>query len=156
MLVYRICDKKEIDQIFNTQSFDTIGCAGEDTLGNKNHYIPHKLYMHFFPKKSYLMLLDTSKDRCICTYDIPEDILKSHLGTGKYYDYMHYTNLWEIPEYAIESEIICLDYLEKVDLILEYIDIEDYWYDVTLNSFLETIYIKPKSKIKKYIKTPQS
>ena len=149
MLVYRICDQSEIDEIFGLQSFNMIGCLGKNTKGNTNNYIPGKLYMHFFPRKDYLMLLDTRKNSYICTYDIPNDILETHLGSGTYTDYNHYQNVWTVDEYAIESEMIRLDYLIRVEMVLKDIDYEDYTFDPTLCSFLKEVYSNWQNKVLK-------
>lgn len=154
MLVYRICSKQEIEQILNYNEFTAIGNYGLTYLNNNknknNHmYKLDKLYLHFFKNKDSIFYMDTSEDRFICTYDIPEDILKTGMGTGKYPNYFNFNHLINVCEYAIESSLISFEYLLKVERIKEYIDIEDYMYDNELSEFVDAIYDKKTKTLKK-------
>ena len=58
MYVYRICDKEEIDIIFNYKSFKLVGDYGSKYIKNQiernvnNHnYDENEKYLHFFKKK---------------------------------------------------------------------------------------------------------
>lgn len=152
MLVYRICSKHEIEQILNYNEFTAIGNYGLTYLNdykNSHKYKLNKLYLHFFKNKDSIFYMDTSKDRFICTYDIPEDILKTGMGIGKYLDYFNFSHLLNVCEYAIESSLINFEYLLKIERINKYIDIEDYMYDKELSEFVDAIYDKKTKTLKK-------
>ena len=148
MLVYRVCTKNEVDKILTTKDFSQVGIYGIYGLNGKNNhnYNFDKLYLHFFQNKENIFLY--LKDRYISTYDIPESILRRHIGIGKYPDYFNHNNLVEVFEYAIESELIHFEYLKKIEKINKVINIVDYLYDKSLNNFVEVIY---ESTNKKYI-----
>jgi len=153
VLVYRICSKQEIEQILNYNEFTAIGNYGLTYLNNNknknNHmYKLDKLYLHFFKNKDSIFYMDTSEDRFICTYDIPEDILKTGMGMGQYPNYFNFNHLMNICEYAIESLLISFEYLLKVERIKEYIDIEDYMYDNELSEFVQIVYQKTEKIIR--------
>ena len=152
MFVYRICSKQKIERILNYKEFTMIGNYGAIYLNDKKNthkYKLDKLYLHFFKNKDSIFYLDTSEDRFICTYDIPEDILETGMGIGKYLYYFNFSHLLNVCEYAIESSLISFDYLLKVERINKYVDIEDYMYDNEISEFVDVVYNK---KIKTLIK----
>lgn len=141
MLVYRVCNEKEINTIFNEKSFKKIGNYFEINQSiNTNHYVKNKKYIHFFKYFNSIFYLNVSKGKFICTYDIPNYLLEEHLGYGFYYDRFNFKNLEKVVEYAIENGDIMYEYLIKVDKVLEYIDIEDFIYN-NFEDKLELIYL---------------
>lgn len=150
MLVYRICKEKEISQIFNHYNFNEIGQYYKKTDINNHNYDENELYLHFFIKKDSIFYFNTTNGMYICTYDIPEDILEKYEGIGYYYDYINYRYICNVTEYAVKSREINFDFLERVELIKETIDIEDFLEEYELNGFLKIIYEKstPKRLIK--------
>lgn len=142
MKVYRICSKEEINEIFLNTSFLSIGNKfTENKSKNSFDYLPETLYMHFFKNLESILFLDTNSNRCICVYNIPDDILYAHLGYGKYLDFISFKNLLKIEEFAIPSNIIKFDYLEKVDLLASGIDYEEYLSE-DFKSFTKQLYKK--------------
>lgn len=127
MNVFRLCNKDEIDSIIDTKDISTVGKEyTADPIKNNHHYIPGKKYLHFFGNETSLLFLNTSKGNFICVYDIPDDILESSKGIGKYADFITFSKIMEIPEYAIPSEQVKLNSLKKVYMITEDIDFEYY------------------------------
>jgi len=147
MLVYRICDKEEIDSILKDKSFDNVGSFGSKYIkkqkekGTNNHvYDDNEKYLHFFKDKGSICYMSTKVGRCICIYDIPEDILNESYGIGKYWEYIDFSYLEDVEEYAIKTKYLKFDYLVKVDRVYKYIDAEDYLYDHSLDGHLDPIY----------------
>ena len=148
MLVYRLCNKKEIDIILNDKSFENVGkvCKKNSNV-NTHSYIDNKKYLHFFKDKDSIFYLNTSKDMCICIYDVPKDLLEESEGKGCYFDNFNFRDKCIITEYAIETSSIYFNYLLKIDKILDYIDIEECLYD-DIFSKTETLYISDSIKNK--------
>ena len=84
--------------------------------------------------------MSTDVGRCICVYDIPEEILNESYGIGKYWECFNFSYLEDAEEYAINTKHLKFDYLVKVDRIYKYIDAEDYLYDRSLDGHLDPIY----------------
>ena len=150
MKVYRICSEVEINKIIETSSFLEVGSKGENAIRNNQRYEKEKLYLHFFYEKSSIFYFSTTKGKCICTYDIPENILKRCEGTGFYLDYVYSRNMVNVLEYAVNIEELKFEYLDKVQIIEKYLDFEDYLYDTELVNKTSVIY--SKDTIKKLIK----
>lgn len=119
MQVYRLCNKEEIDKLLNEKTLKNIG--HEFTVGglNSHDYKPNTIYLHFFPRLESILLLDTSKDNYICTYDIPDEILNKHYGFATYWQNDPATNNPNTLEYAVPSLEIDYNYLIKVDKIIQ-------------------------------------
>lgn len=159
MIVYRICDKEEIEKLFENHNINDIGfkIVDKNYYGaykpNNHKYRKGRKYLHFFDDLANIFYLDTKKDRCICVYDIPEKILKNTKGVGKYLNFINYMHLCEVSEYAINTKLLNFNNLIKVDLIEEDIDYEDYLSDNTLSCFIKNIYEKETiKKLEKNIK----
>ncbi len=146
MLVYRICKEQEISQIFTEYDFSRVGQQCKKTNINTHNYDENELYLHFFLKKDSIFFVRTSTGMYVCTYDIPEDILKKNQAIGYYYDYFNFKHICNITEYAIKSSEISFEFLNKVELIKETIDIDDFLEDPNLNGYLKLIYEKPTPK----------
>lgn len=150
MLVYRLCKKEEINKIFSGFNFSEIGNICEVSNKNNHKYIPNKKYIHFYDKKDSILYLNPLKDEYICTYSIPDDLLNKYKGTGKYLDFIKWENLSEIDEYAIPSELIEFEYLEKVDIIINDIEYEDFLDDYHLTKLIDNMYVNSnKNKLRR-------
>ena len=132
MKVFRLCDKNEIELILTQKSFSNIGHECEICSTKNTHtYIPGKKYLHFFEKEISLLYLFLKESTFVCIYDIPKDILNQTKGVGYYLNFINFTHLDEVTEYAIESEQVEFNYLKQVyavkfDLDFDYIpSIED-------------------------------
>ena len=118
MLVYRICDDKEMSLILSERSFNSIGKEYEINSKLNNHqYNKNTKYLHFFKEYSDVFYLSSSDKTYICIFDIPDDILLRYKGIGKYLDRLLFEKLEQVEEYAIPSELILFDYLVSVDKI---------------------------------------
>ena len=127
MKVYRLCDKNEIDIVFKSKSFNSVGNKFEiDPKKNTHQYLQDTEYIHFFKKPISLLYLSLLKGKYICVYNIPDSILQQYEGTGLYLDFIFFRNLHQIAEYAIPSKNLEFNYLEKIFLINEDIDFEYY------------------------------
>lgn len=131
MRVYRLCNKYEAESIFKNRNFDKVGHEFQnDSTKNTHQYVQDKNYMHFFEQEISLLYLYPSKKKMICAYDIPDDILNVSIGRGFYLDFINFENMQEVTEYAIESDKMKFEYLQKVytikrDLNFDYIPKED-------------------------------
>lgn len=152
VIVYRICKKEELYEIFKGNSFINSGSACSITRLNTHRYESSNKYLHFFQNKSNIFYLRTLKDRYLCVYDIPSDILQKHKGVGYYWDYINFKTLNEVVEYAIETDDMNFEYLKQVSYIKKDIDYDDLIDDYNLTDFLELIYnsVTEKSLVKKY------
>lgn len=140
MLIYRLCRQDEIDSILKKRSLTQVGSYPDNIYDNKKHthqLDPIKKYLYFFPKKENILYLNTMKNRFICTYDIPDDILKKCEGFGLYYDLISFNRLEKIKEYAIDTQKLSIDYLIDVNVITKNIDFYDYLENPKLNGFIK-------------------
>lgn len=140
MLVYRICDKHEVDQILSSNSCKEVGFFYRNKLKSTHNYEEGKLYMHFFGKPSDIFYLDLSKGRFICTYEIPEELLQQHGGFTEYIDFINFINICKVREYAIPGEMVDFEYLQKAELIDSYLEYKDFWYNPSLDGQVKTYY----------------
>ena len=140
MLVYRICNKEEITNILNNQSFTNIGNRFKvDIKKNHHKYNENIKYMHFFNDYDSVFYLNVTNGYYICTYDIPEDLLEKYKGIGLYLDRIQLIIKECVIEYAIPNTEIKFSYLTKIEKINEYIDFDDF---VNNEYNLTTIYEK--------------
>ena len=153
MQVYRLCSEYEINIILNTHDFSKISHFFYPSPKMNNHkYQPHQRYLHFFQKLSDILYQDTTSDKILCTYNIPDEILNKYIGLGYYFDYINYNNLQFVTEYAIPNVEINFPYLEKVERLKRNIDYEDFLNDENLMTLTTTIYLKEKYKEKKKVR----
>ena len=146
MLVYRVCQEKEINEIMESKSFDTVGrhYTVNDRV-NTHCYRDDKKYLHFFKDRDSIFYCNTSSGNYVCTYDIPDEILLESKGKGYFLDRFAFKHVQEAEEYAIVTDNLSFDYLAKVELIKESMDIEDLLFD-EMDDKLMTVYEKEKSK----------
>ena len=148
MLVYRVCKEDEIKKILDEKSFKNVGSKYKIIRKISTHkYDQDKKYLHFFHDYDSLFYLATSEKHYICTYDIPELILKQFEGLGYYYDRIYLEKLESVDEFAIPIEKIDFSYLKKVDKIRKNINFEDYVLGNYIDN-LQTIYNKNSMKTK--------
>ncbi len=140
MIVYRICRKKEFERIMNNKSFANIGSiCTENPKINSHKYKNNEKYLHFFKSYDSVFYLYVTTDNYICTYDIPNELLKKNMGVGYYLDRIYMEKLESVAEYAIPSREIQFSYLQRVDKVKNYIDFEDFLDDDYADS-LETVF----------------
>lgn len=140
MIVYRICKKEELQKVIEDNNFTNTGYNFSVSDLNTHNYNKNSKYLHFFLNKESIFYLRTLKDRYICVYDIPEDILNRYKGIGYYWDYINYRTLNKVTEYAIENKVIDLKFLKQVSYIKRDIDFEEYLDDYEMRNFIEIIY----------------
>lgn len=141
MKVFRLCRGDEVDCVLVEKTFANVGNYCCDSDRNSHNYKDGVKYMHFFKKQSDLLYLNTFKGRFICVYDIPEDLLLKHYGQGKYMDYISFSSLRDVEEYAIPSENMSFNYLQSIDKIIEDIDVEDMYDGSILTGLIEEVYV---------------
>lgn len=140
MIVFRLCREDEVQQILDKQSFEKVGSLCKSSDKNSHAYNENVKYMHFFAKKSDLLYLNTLKGRFICEYNIPDTVLANHYGLGKYLDYINFSEMNKVEEFAIPSRDIRFDYLESINKITKDIDYEDMFEDSNLKGFVQEVY----------------
>ena len=156
MLVYRLCNEKELKLLLDEKSFKHIAREFYPVKTFNNHpYKKYKKYVHFFHNFDSIFYLTVNEEKYLCTYNIPDEILRRSKGIGFYYDRIHLEKLEDVEEYAVEEDELDISYLQKIQKVLRYIDFEDY----ILKDYkdgLQTVYNKngirrnkPKIKIKK-------
>lgn len=141
MKVYRLCNRDEVKDILNSESFENIGHKCKiDSSKNTHKYMPDINYMHFFESEFSLLYLYPSKGKMICMYDIPDGILNSSIGRGFYLNFVSMENLEEVTEYAVESQKIRFEYLQKIYAIEEDLDFEYFPEAEEMHNSLTSIY----------------
>lgn len=127
MRVFRLCNSDEIEKIIAYRDLKVIGENFKaDPFKNNHQYIEGKRYMHFFEDETDLLYLSPNKGKNVCVYDIPEDILKGYKGYGNYADFINLETIQKIPEYAVPSNMLKLNYLKQIYLITEDMDFDYY------------------------------
>ena len=151
MLVYRVCDKSEINNIFNDRNYTNVGkiCNINENL-NTYQYEDNKKYIHFFKDFDSIFYVDTTENHFICTYNIPKYLLEQNTGIGFYLDRINLKKQEKVSEYAIENKKINFNYLQNVQRIFNYIDIFDY-IDGDISDKIENYYINKDKNIDKQI-----
>lgn len=140
IVLYRVCNKEEIESILKNKNFEDVGKKRNlDTKKNNFNYEKDEKYMHFFTNKHNILYLDCSKGKYVCTYDLPEKIVKEHKGIGKYLDYMFFENIIEVEEVAIPITLMDYNYLDSIEKL-----IDDY--DIGLEYKTEKIMVKSLKK----------
>lgn len=143
MLLYRICNKQEINLILN-KGIEYVGSSREVTSVNSHNYKLGIPYIHFFLHKSDILYIGCSRDSYVCTYDIPYGLLDLYCGVGKYSDNVNFKDRVYVIEFAIPSKELKIDYLKRIDVLLDYIDYEDFLGGDILPELYETIYDSSK------------
>lgn len=148
MLVYRICSLKEIESLQKYKDLTLIGHTKTFSLANNHQYIPNIKYLHFFLNKDSILYLNKN-NQYLCTYDIPTKILEKYKGIGYYLDYITFSHLQKVQEYAIPIKELDYSYLIKIEKILKMLDIEDFLEDITLNNYTKIVYQKEDLSLKR-------
>lgn len=118
MKVYRIANRIEIDNFLENKSFKGIGSTfNENCKNNSHHYKKNTFYMHFFDSKENIFYFNSPLKRFLCTYDIPDEVIKEYLGLGKYISKYDPSKEDYVLEYAIPSKLIKLEYLETIEVL---------------------------------------
>jgi hypothetical protein len=148
MILYRICSDREVNLILDND-FSKVGSLGANLIeyqnekGMNNHkYNPDKYYMHFYKDKGNVLFMNVFAGSYVCTYDLPDDMLEGKLRVGKYTGYFYGNNEINVCEYAIESEMIKKEYLQKIERTKEDICITDDDFPDSLDDFFEPVYVK--------------
>jgi len=144
MLVYRVCGIEEINYIIDNGNFSTIGSLGKSTEANNHNYQYGCNYMHFFLNMHDINYISSEKGSCICTYDIPKEVLDRYCGVGKYIDFIDFKKRTYVVEFAIKSEEMRLEYLKRADVLTTFVNYEDFFNGGLDSSLYETIYDSSK------------
>ncbi len=147
MIVYRLCNEEEGTKILNGEDFQNIGKPFTKRItANDFNYLEGEKYLHFFKRKDNIFYLRIREGKYICTYDIPDDILKTSEGTGRYHNYIYSHIIDEVPEYAINCKLLKPEYIVKIERLLVHITPDDFFEDMDLNDYVETMYEKAPSQ----------
>lgn len=151
MKVYRLCDENEVQDILSRHTLQDIGnLFKSDCKKNTHNYIDGKKYMHLFDDIYSVLFLNSNKGKYICVYDIPIDILDVNKGIGYYLDYVSFSKMINITEYAVESKNIKYNYLDKIYFITNDLDF-DYYPDE--NEFYSCLTLKYDFEKQKQLKS---
>lgn len=143
MKVYRLCGFEEIDKILKCKNFSQVGSNFViDDKKSTHRYDTSKKFLHFAEHRIDLLFHYLKKNKFICTYEIPDEILSEHFGYGKYLDYVKFKTLENIREYAIPTDLLKFEFLTEVDKIVQPIDYEEVWDNPSMKGFLEKFYEK--------------
>ena len=138
MKVYRLCRRKEIESIVQNKNFSGVGKKFVADENKNNHkYSSTKKYLHFFKHSASLLYLNTLKGRYIAIYDLPETLLERRKGLGKYVDFVSFSNLRTIEEYAISTKQLEIKNLVAVYEIVKDLDYEDIWHGEAHSNFVK-------------------
>lgn len=143
MLVYRVCSQQEVEMIFD-KGIENVGSPNNGTDVNSHSYQYNVNYLHFFLYKSDILHIKSNKGSCICTYDIPREILDLYCGVGNYMDFINFKERCYAIEFTIPTKELQMTYLKKVDVLLQYIDYEDFLGGGISPVLYETIYDSSK------------
>lgn len=126
MIVYRVCSKREINKIISDKEFYGVGNYYDINLKlNTFKYNKNIKYLHFYEKYEDILYSNTCKDRIVCVYDIPNEILIKYSGIGFYLDCINFRNLVDVKEYAIPTFELVFENLISYNVIEEELDCED-------------------------------
>ncbi|MDE5539154.1 MAG: hypothetical protein K2J20_01560, partial [Bacilli bacterium] len=149
--IYRACSREEVDYLLDNGDIKEMGsfCC---YLGCNSHKAEIGCkYLYFFLSKKAILYMCPEEGMCVCTYDIPEDVLAKYEGVGYYSDYIRGTLIISVKEFAVKSEEMKFEYLKKAELLLKDIDYRDFDDDGGIkNDLVSTIYeAKPLLKKRK-------
>lgn len=103
MKVYRLCDENEVQDILSRHTLQDIGnLFKSDCKKNIHNYIEGKKNIHFFDNIYSVLFFNSNKEKYIRVYDIPIDILDVNKVIGYYLDYVSFSKMNNITEFAIE------------------------------------------------------
>ncbi len=153
MKLFRLCCEKEIEYILNNCTLQGLGNFFEnDNKRNTHKYIENKRYIHSFDNIINVLFLNPPKENYICVYDIPDDITNDNKKTGYYLDFINFNYKCNVVEYAINSEKIKYEYLDKIYFVSDDLDFDYYPYVNEIYSCLTLKYDFEKQKKLKLIK----
>ena len=151
MLVYRICDKKEVETLLKEKSLENIASRFRiDGRLNTHQYDREKKYLHFFGQFGDIFYYDSSKKIYICTYNIVKSILEQSKGHGFYLDRITNQYPQSVIEYAIDSDLISFKNLRRIDKMKRRIFYDDYL-EEEYKKKLITVYEKSNGAKKKIL-----
>jgi hypothetical protein len=136
MKVFRLCSENEVISILQNRSFNGVGNYCSNTNNNNHTYQPNKKYLHFFKSKLSLLHLKTLQGRYICEYNIPQSVCDAFIGIGKYWDYVNFSELIEVKEFAIPTDCMQFNYLTSISKIINNITNIDFFFILKLYHFL--------------------
>lgn len=90
MKVHSVSSYEEMETILHNNVFQNIGKAFQNNFMLTIITIMLISYMHFFKDFQSIFYLNTLKSMVICTYNIPDDLLKMKQGIGYYLDYIFF------------------------------------------------------------------
>ena len=140
MKVFRLCSENEVVNILQNCSFNGVGNYCSNTNNNNHTYQPNKKYLHFFKSKLSLLHLKTLQGRYICEYNIPQSVCDAFIGIGKYWDYVNFSELIEVKEFAIPTDCLQFNYVISISKIVKNIDYEDMFENPLLTGYLQLKY----------------
>jgi len=151
MKVFRLCTSDEIENIL---AFKSLRHAGQmcynDPTRNDHQYEFGKKYMHFFGDERQLLYLSPKQGHNVCVYDIPDNVLKESKGYGIYLNFINMRRTNKVPEFAVPTDKMKLDYLKSIylvtgDIDFDYLPEKEEIYDC-LTCMVDVDKIKNKSK----------
>ena len=111
MKVFRLCYSDEIENILTYRSLKHAGQLCQINPDKNDHqYEFGKRYMHFFGDERQLLYLSLQQGQNVCVYDIPDNVLKESKGYGKYPNFINMNRTNKVPEYAVPTDKMKLDY----------------------------------------------
>ena len=150
MIVYRLCSNEEVKEILDSKSLATVGKTGKDlfaiqqreNVSNHNYFCENR-YLHFFADKASIFYLNVGNN-CICTYNIPDEILADGLGEGYYHDLVNYQRMVKVLEYAIDVSLLSFDWLERIEYVSDCLNTKDALVDNPITDNIKVLYNKQK------------
>ena len=148
MVVYRLAMQDEIESILDEKDYKNVGRYWENDAHLSTHrYDIHEKYLHFFLSLDSIFYLYTHVGLYICTYDVPDYLVKAYYGTGRYCNMVNHNIIDEVKECAIPSKYICFDNLVKVECIEYLMKYEDYL-NGKYSDLTKVVYEKEREKMK--------
>ena len=118
--VYRFVSERE-KRAIEACDISGIGSTWEqDSRRNTHKYKEGVRYVHFVANKhdTQDVYRELKRSKCyLCTYRIPNSILKKYAGKGFYPPHGYDNSYTEIKEYAIPSEQYNPEWLQKITLV---------------------------------------
>lgn len=147
MKVYRLCNQTEIDKILKDESFENVGSFYQNNSEKTSlKYEKDKKYLHFFNDKYSTLYLGCKKGQFICTYDIPDKIIKQRLGYGNYKNIVNPDTIDLVPEYAMETDLLKFEQLSSVGKLVKDIDFKDFFFNPYFKGLIENYYNRENVK----------
>ncbi len=159
MQVFRLCKYEEFKSILEKRNFKYIGQEFQiNSQKNTHQYLQNVKYMHFFKDEISLLYLEGHKGDYVFVYDIPDEILNVSSGYGFYFDFINFSSINKITEYAIDAKKIGFEHIKRVYSIIQDLDF-DYFPEVSEiynNLFCIYDFDLLKEKIQKILTGPNA